>query len=123
MKKIILLVAVFGMMASSNALAAHKIFNADQTVVLIEYTDEQWASSQAVNNSAEKLPIVLPGNSVVDQGGLILTCPVWFPQNGCGDNTKTEKYINSMIGLGKDLINKGLVNQFQSFKYWIYLAK
>ena len=55
------------------------------------------------------------GDVVVDEAGSTTVCTLF---HGCSDLTSTDFYRNNMIETARQLINKGMLQNFPMFSYW-----
>lgn len=135
MKKIIVGIATLAFILSATGMAyadttpvqcdpsmGHVIYAADGITVTGCIDNTTWNANLAKNIAANtlKLPVIVPGAIVTDEGGFSTTCPPWFSFN-CLDMTHTDAYRSSMMSVGSQL--KALGQTGGIFGYWISKAQ
>ncbi len=69
--------------------------------------------------NGELSPIVTAGATIVDPSGFVDVCPTFYGKMGCVDFTKTTYYKNKMVETANYLKNRGTLNQFPRFQFWV----
>lgn len=120
MKKIIITLALVGMLVAPSVFAEHLIYDAGGTKVIGSITDKAWneAITASQLQGAEKLPVFPPNTSVVDEHGIVLTC-YWFMATGCQDPTHSQVYRTAMQKLARELIRIGWAPFFPLYSGWV----
>ena len=72
--------------------------------------------------SGYQTPIMAPGSSVIDRGGVVRECGKDW-KTGCFDTPKTPYYENGMLSLARELISKGIADKFQRFAGWVSIVR
>jgi len=95
---------------------SHPVFNQDSTFILSCEQDGAWDKAMEASLAAQnpKLPVFLPGSTVVDQWGIDYTCYEWDIK--CVSLVHTPEYISSMQRMAKDLLAQGRYDSF-SFRF------
>lgn len=78
---------------------------------------------QAWGLTGANTKIVLPGTTIVDDGGLSVFCNPRVDVQGCSDLTGLDYYKNQQIATAKKLIETGRISQFPIFQFWVKFVK
>ncbi len=77
------------------------------------------AVTQVWGLTGHQTPHIQSGATIVDEGGIVDTCPAWYGMMGCFDLSRTDYYRNQMKELGRQLRALGVTGGV--FSYWINL--
>lgn len=97
----------------------------DKTIIgYISNIEWDRAQAEASARSGQKLEVIAPDASVVDEGGVVHKCSsAGLSRFSCVNTTKTVKYHEDMIALARTVISWGKEAEFPIFAGWIRLAK